>query len=361
MAKDYYDILGVDKDASKEDIKKAYKKLAKKYHPDINKDPEAADKFKEINEAASVLGDNQKKEQYDRFGSADGGQPGGAGFDFRDFGGFSSFDFGDIFDQFFSGGRRRKRGPMPGADLRYDMEITLEDAAFGVEKHIKVPRLEHCKKCKGTGAKSSSDVVTCNECNGTGYVKKTTRTPFGIIQQTGSCSKCHGDGKYTKETCVECDGTGLVKNVRKIEVEVPKGANTGTRLRIQGEGEAGEKGAPCGDLYIVLHVKEHDIFSREDNDINLDVPISFVQAALGDNIEVPTLEGKAKLKIPPGTQTNTIFRMRDKGIQHINGYGIGSENVKVIVKVPEKLTKKEKQLLKEFEKERKKKRKFKLF
>ncbi|MDP7140823.1 MAG: molecular chaperone DnaJ [Candidatus Woesearchaeota archaeon] len=364
MAKDYYNILGLEKDASKEDIKKAYKKLAKKYHPDINKEADAAEKFKEINEAASVLGDDQKKEQYDRFGTADRGQFGGGagGFDFNDFGGFSSFDFGDIFDQFFSGGggRRRRRGPMSGADLRYDMEIKLEEAAFGATKEIKVPRLEHCKKCGGTGAKSDSDIVTCHECDGNGVVRKTMRTPFGMIQQTGTCSKCQGEGKYVKENCEECDGTGLIKETRKIEVEIPKGTDNGTRLRMGSEGEAGEKGAPKGDLYIVLHVKEHDVFSREEDDINVDVPVSFVQAALGDEIEVPTLKGKAKLKVPAGTQTNTIFRMKSKGIPHINGYGTGSENVKVIVKVPEKVTKKQKQLLKDFEKESKK-RKFKLF
>jgi len=362
MEKDYYKILGVDKDASKEDIKKAYKKLAKKYHPDINKEPDAAEKFKEINEAASVLGDSQKKEQYDRFGTT-ADQSGGGGFDPRDFGGFDfgSFDFGDIFDQFFSGGRRRRRGPMPGADLRYDMEITLEDAAFGATKYIKVPRLEHCKKCKGTGAESESDIVTCPECNGTGYVRKTTRTPFGIIQQTGACSKCHGNGKYIKETCADCDGTGLVRATRKIEVEIPKGADTGTKLRIPNEGEAGEKGAPTGDLYLVLHLKEHESFDREEDDINIEVPISFVQATLGSEIEVPTLKGEAKLKIPSGTQTNTIFKMKGKGIPHLNGYGTGSENVRIIIDVPKKLTKKQKQLLQEFEKEGKKKSGFRLF
>ncbi|MAG08341.1 molecular chaperone DnaJ [Candidatus Woesearchaeota archaeon] len=365
MEKDYYKILGIDKDASKEDIKKAYKKLAKKFHPDINKEPDAADKFKEVNEAASVLGDSQKKEQYDRFGTTADKFGGAGGFDARDFGSggfdFSGFDFGDIFDQFFSGGRRRRRGPMPGADLRYDMEITLEDAAFGATKNINIPRLEHCRKCKGTGAKSSSDVVTCPECNGSGYMRRTTRTPFGMIQQTGACSKCHGDGKYIKETCAECDGTGLVKATRKIEVEIPEGADNGTKLRITSEGEAGEKGAPSGDLYIVLHIKEHEVFEREEDDINVEVPISFAQAALGTEIEVPTLDGKAKLNIPAGTQTSTIFRMKGKGIPHLQGYGNGSENVKVIVKVPEKLSKKQKQLLKEFDKDNKKKGGFKLF
>jgi len=365
-SKDYYKILGVEKNATKEEIKKAYKKLAKKYHPDVSKDPDAAEKFKEVSEAASILGDDEKRQQYDQFGT-NYEQFTGHGFDFSDFGfdfggGFeeSVFDFGDVFDRLFGGGyspfsSRRKRGPRRGADLRYDMEITLEDAAFGAVKHISIPRLSKCKKCDGTGAKSKSDIISCPDCDGAGVMRKTQRTPFGMFATTTTCQRCHGQGKTVKEPCSSCDGTGVVKETRKLEIKIPKGAEEGTNLRLRGEGEAGEKGADTGDLYVVLHVAEHNVFQREGDDIYVKVPVMFTTAALGGEIDVPTLDGKAKLKIPEGTQNNTVFRMKEKGIPYLHGDGIGSELVEVVIDVPKRLSKKQKQLLKDFEKEGKKK------
>ena len=362
--KDYYDILSVSKNATKEEIKKSYKRLAKKYHPDVQTEgadhKEAEKKFKEINEAASVLGDDEKRSQYDQFGtSAD--QFGGGGFDPRnfDFGSTGGFDFGDIFDQLFSGGspfgRRRRRGPAPGNDLRYDMEITLEEAAFGDTKHISIPKLEQCDECDGSGAKSPSDIVDCPDCNGQGMVRRQQRTPFGIFQTTSTCRKCKGEGKYIKDECRTCDGTGVVRKTKKLEISIPKGAEEGTNLRLSGEGEAGEKGAPSGDLYIVLHQKPHDTFDRRGDDIYIRVPIRFATATLGGEIEVPTLDGNAKLKIPAGTQNNTVFRMKGKGIPYLHDGGQGSQLVETIVAVPQKLSKKQKNLLQDFEAESKNK------
>ncbi len=362
MAKDYYEILGVSKDASKEDIKRAYKRLAKKYHPDISKEDGAAEKFKEVSEAAAVLGDDQKRANYDQFGTADmsggfGGQ-GGAGFDFSDFMSGGSFDMGDIFDQFFGGGQRRRSRQKRGHDLRYDLEITLEEAAEGDKKHIVIPRMATCTKCDGSGAQSASDIKTCDTCNGSGVEKTTRRTPFGIFQQSTTCSRCRGEGKTIKNPCPVCDGEGRIQKNQKIEIEIPAGVETGTKLRVKGEGEAGYKGAPSGDLYVVIHVQEHDTFERDGNDIYISIPISFAQACLGDEIEVPTLKGTAKLKIPAGTQTDTLFRMKNKGIPSLHGYGKGSEFVKVIVQTPEKLTKKQKELIKQFDKDIKTKKSF---
>jgi len=348
--KDYYNVLGVKKGASKEEIKKAYKKLAKKYHPDVNKtDDGAADRFKEINEAASVLGDDKKREQYDRFGTADPGFGGQ---------GAHGFDFGDIFDTFFGGGgssfggRRRSRR---GADLQYDMEIDLEEAAFGATKHIIIPKLETCDKCKGTGAKSESSIKTCDQCRGSGKVTRQQRTPFGIFQTTTTCRRCNGSGKMIKDFCPLCDGQGRVKKSRKIEIKIPKGVTNGSRLRISGEGEAGEAGSQSGDLYIVLHIRPHDIFDRSGNDLYTQAKISFVLAALGGEIEAPTIEGKnAIIKIPAGTQPGTIFRLSGKGMPSLHGYGTGDLKVKVDIEVPKKLGKKQKELLKEFDKDMKK-------
>lgn len=351
--KDYYATLGVSKDATKEEIKKCYKKLAKKYHPDLNKeDPEAAEKFKEVNEAASVLGNDEKRSQYDRFGTAG---PGGGGYDFSgsDFSDFAdSFDFGDIFDMFFGSGRRQgSRGPKRGSDLLYELEIDLEDAVFGAGKTITIPRNEKCSRCKGSGAERESDIETCGTCHGSGTVTQTRRTPFGIMQTSGICPSCRGQGKTIKHECPICDGTGLVRKTRKIEIEIPKGAEDGIRLRVSGEGEAGEKGGSSGDLYVVLHIKEHAVFTRHNNDLYIEVPISFVIAALGGSIDVPIIEGKtAELKIPSGTQPGTIFRMRGKGVPSLRGFGAGSQNVKVNVEVPKKLNSKQKKMLKEFDK-----------
>jgi molecular chaperone DnaJ len=361
MAKDYYRILGVEKTATKEEIKKAYKKLARKFHPDVNTEPNAAEKFKEINEAAQVLGDDTKRQQYDQFGDAESFKQasGFRGFDFSDFGfdftDFASFDFGDIFDRFFGGGARfsprRGRRPSRGSDLRYDMEITLEEAAFGAEKEISIPRSETCPECGGSGAKKGTDVTECQDCGGTGVVRRTQRTPFGMFSSTTTCPRCHGEGKMIEEECPECDGTSTVHKRRKLKVRLPKGSEEGTNLRISGEGEAGQRGASSGDLYIVLHIKEHRIFERQGDDILVKINIPFTTAALGGEIQVPTLKGKATLKIPSGTQAGTVFKMRDLGIPYLHGHGTGDQLVKVDIDVPTRLTQRQKKLLAEFDKE----------
>lgn len=358
MDKDYYKILGVDKNATKEDVKAAYKRLAKKYHPDVSSDADATEKFKEINEAAAVLGDDEKRAKYDQFGSTYEQFSGGRGFDFSDFGGFSGmFDFGDIFDQFFGSGVNsgRRRKARRGADLRYDLEITLEEAAEGVNKTIAIPRLERCDDCNGSGAKSDSDIVDCPNCNGTGIMRKTQRTPFGIFSTQSTCRKCHGEGRFAKEECKRCDGTGVVKNTRKIQVAIPAGAEEGTNLRVSGEGEAAEKSGETGDLFIVIHVKEHELFERQGDDIFVKVDIPFTTAALGGEVEVPTLSGKAKLKIAAGTQSGTVLKMHGLGISYLHGDGKGDELVKVEVEVPRKLTSKQRKILEDFEKESSKK------
>jgi len=352
--KDYYKILGVSKNASKEDIKSAYKKLAKQYHPDLNKGAGAAEKFKEINEAAAVLGDDQKRTQYEQHGTTGEQFSGFEGFDSSDFtsdiGGFG-FDFDSIFENFFGGQGNRSRRKQRGSDLRYDLEIELEDAAYGSNETINIPRLEECDKCHGTGAESTSDIITCPDCNGKGVATKTQRTPFGMFSTTTTCRKCRGEGKYVQNECSQCGGKGVVRKTRKLEVKIPAGSTNGTNLRIQGEGEAGGRGTEQGDLYIVIHVKPHKIFERRDDDIFVKVPISFAVAALGDTIEVPTLNGKANLKIPAGTQSNTIFRMKGQGIPDLHSHHVGDENVEVYISVPEKLTAKQKKLLEDFEKE----------
>ncbi|HLC50322.1 MAG TPA: molecular chaperone DnaJ [Candidatus Nanoarchaeia archaeon] len=357
--KDYYKILGVSKGASKEEIKTAYKNLAKKYHPDINKDKDASEKFKEINEAAAVLGDDQKKTQYDQYGSA-GEQHSSSGFSGFDFSDFMSdgegFDMDDMVSRLFGGGfGGRQRRKQRGSDLRYDMEIELEDAAFGAKKTISIPISEKCDKCNGTGAESKSDIVTCSDCNGKGVATSTQRTPFGLFSTTTTCRKCRGQGKHIKNECRECGGNGTVRKNRKIEIKIPAGAETGTQLRVQGAGEAGEKGIESGDLYIVLHVKEHKTFERHGNDVYIKMPLSFTTAALGGEIEVPTLSGKATLKIPAGTQSNTTFRMRGQGIPELQTHHTGDQHVQIYIVVPEKLSKKQKKLLEDFDKENKKK------
>jgi len=349
MAKDYYETLGVGRDASKEEIKKAYKKLAKKYHPDLNKEADASDRFKEINEAAAVLGDDKRREQYDRFGTTAEQFNGFQGFDFGNFG-FGNFDFDDLFDSFFGGNPffgGQRRGRSRGRDLQVGVEITLQDAARGVKKTITVPRLEACDKCGGTGANSPSDIVTCNQCHGTGHVKRTARTPFGIFQTSSVCGSCSGTGKFVEKKCTKCDGAGRIEKERRIEVDIPAGIDSGSHLRITGEGEAGRNNQ-SGDLYVEIHIKEHDIFERRGQDIFMEVPISYPQAVFGDEIEVPTLEGKARMNIPSGTQTNTLFRLKGKGIKRLRSFGTGDQFVRVVVRTPEKLNRKQKELLMEY-------------
>tara|TARA_Y100000310_G_C20634404_1_gene790410 strand:+ start:179 stop:1258 length:1080 start_codon:yes stop_codon:yes gene_type:complete len=356
LSKDYYEILGVSKDASREDIKKAYKKLAKKYHPDLNKEGGAAEKFKEVSEAAAVLGDDTKRQQYDQYGEAGAEAGGFGGFDYSDFtSSDAGFNFDDIFESFFGGSRKRRRRQR-GSDLRYDLDIELEEAADGVTKTITVPRLETCENCDGSGAESEDDIETCDDCGGRGQVQRSQRTPFGLFQTTATCRKCNGEGRQITKNCSKCSGDGVVKETRKIDVKIPEGADNGTHLRIGGGGESVKNGE-SGDLYIVLRVKDHKMFDREGDDLNIRIPIPFTIAAMGDEIEVPTLEGKASLKIPAGTQSNTIFRMRGKGMPNINGRGNGDQNVEIVVEVPKKLNKKQKDILKQFSKESGKKKK----
>ncbi|MEM4336615.1 MAG: molecular chaperone DnaJ [Candidatus Woesearchaeota archaeon] len=341
MKKDYYSILGVSRNASQEEIKRAYKLLAKKYHPDLNKEKNAEEKFKEINEAYRVLSDEKLRQRYDKFGTAEeqfsGFQAGDFGFDFGDF-------FDTIFQEFPFGARR---GPRRGADLRYDIEIELEEAALGAEKKISFEKYEKCSHCKGVGG---TKIEQCHSCHGTGYTQTTRKTFFGVFSTTTTCNKCKGEGTIVKEKCKFCGGEGRVVKEKTIKVKIPVGIENGTSIRIAGEGEPGEKNAPPGDLYIFVKIKKHKIFERKDNDIFVTIPISFVQAVFGDEIEVPTLEGKAKLKIPEGTQTETLFRLKGKGIKNIRTGEYGDEFVKVRIYTPTKLNMQQRKALQEFAK-----------
>jgi molecular chaperone DnaJ len=352
--KDYYKILGVDKNATKEELKRAYKTLAKKYHPDLNKnDKDAEGNFKEINEAISILGDDEKRKVYDQYGEdafKNGGKPGAGGFGGQGFD-FSGFDFGagdmnfdEVFDMFF-GGSPRRRQRSRGADLRYDIEIDLEDAAFGVEKTIHVRKKNICTKCNGLGGDS---LETCKTCKGTGQERIIKRTPFGAFQATSTCETCNGTGKTVKNECSVCSGAGYTVGEKTLSVKIPKGVEDGSRLRIVGEGDAGGKGQSPGDLYIFINIREHEFFERDGNDINIQVPISFTQAVFGDEIEVPILRGRAKLKIPSGTQSGTILKMRGKGIPYSDGIGTGDQNVVVVVEVPTKLNSSQKEALNKY-------------
>ncbi|MFH1649604.1 MAG: molecular chaperone DnaJ [Candidatus Woesearchaeota archaeon] len=348
MTKDYYEILSVPRGASREDIKKAYKKLAKQYHPDLNKDdPSASDKFKEVNEAASVLGDEDKRRQYDQVGH-DAFTQQGPGFDFNNFGGnsgfgFSGFDFEDVFESFFGG--RRGRRQRAGADLRTSVSITLEDAFTGTETKLQVKKHDPCKEC---GGKGGTGVQTCSTCHGTGMVIQSKRTPFGIFQTQGTCSSCQGHGETVENACKDCEGRGSVLTTKTIKVKIPEGIEDGNALRVQGEGEAGPRGTVSGDLYVIVRVEPHELFERSGADLLMDLPVSFAQATLGASVEVPTLSGRASLKISSGTQPGDILRMRGKGMP--SRYGQGDQMVRIVVEVPEKLSKKQKQLLEEFEK-----------
>jgi len=358
--KDYYRILGVQKNATKEEIKKAFKKLALQYHPDRAPDDKKAEheeKFKEINEAVSVLGDDKKRQQYDQFGSTAFSGSGGAGFqqgfDYSDI--MSQFrsgmfgDFDDIFDHLFGGNRGRGNRPRRGADLLYETEIKLEEAYSGTSKTISLNKLERCPECQGKGA---HDFESCHHCQGSGYMKRTQRTPFGLFQQTGPCPYCHGRGELPQDSCKNCGGEGLTRRKKELEVSIPAGIEDGMRLRIPGEGEVGESNGPAGDLYLQIRIEPHDFFQRKGKDLYLTVPISFSQAVLGDEIEVPTLDGKAKLTIPQGTQTETILRMRGKGMPSLQGSEKGDQMVTVHVVVPTKLSRKQKELIKDLHEEK---------
>lgn len=342
--RDYYEVLGVSKSASSDEIKKAYRKLSKKYHPDINKAPDATEKFKEVTEAYETLIDDQKRAHYDQFGHTDPNQGFGGGADFGGFGGFE-----DIFNTFFGGGRRRDpNAPRQGADLQYTMTLSFEEAVFGKETDINIPREETCDTCNGSGAKPGTSPETCTHCQGTGQLNQEQNTPFGRIVNRRVCHFCQGTGKEIKEKCTTCAGSGRVNKRRKIHVKIPAGIDDGQQLRVAGQGEPGINNGPPGDLYIVFHVQNHDFFERNGDDIYCEMPITFVQATLGDEIEVPTLHGKVKLKVPAGTQTGTKFRLRGKGVPNVRGYGVGDQHVVVRIITPTKTTEKQKQLLREF-------------
>ncbi len=349
--RDYYEVLGVGRDAGSEEIKKAYRKLAKQYHPDVNEQKEdAAEKFKEASEAYSVLSDPQKRQQYDNFGHAafDGGTRGG-------FGGFGFDDimggFGDIFDSFFGGGRAsRRNGPVRGADLRMELKISFEDAAFGIKKEVKLNKDTQCDSCKGTGAKAGTTPKTCSACGGTGQIRQQRNTAFGSFVNVVDCPDCGGNGKINKDPCPECNGRGIINKQKTISISVPAGIDNGQIITIRGEGSAGQRGGPPGDLLIYITVSPHKYFKREGYDLVIEMPVSFVDAALGAELTVPTLEGKVKYKIGEGTQPGTVFRLKDKGIQHLNSSKKGSLYVQVKVEVPKKLSEKQKTLLREFDK-----------
>lgn len=341
--RDYYEVLGINKNASEEEIKKAYRKLARQYHPDVNKEPDAETKFKDVKEAYDTLSNESKRARYDQYGHEDPNTGfGGAGYGGADFG-----DFSDIFDMFFGGGRKSSNpnAPRRGADLQYSMTLKFKEAVFGKETDITLPKEEKCDTCRGSGAKPGSKIETCSVCKGTGQQEIIQNTPFGRIVNRRVCTACHGQGKIIVEKCHECRGTGRVKRQKKIHIKVPAGVDDGAQIRVSGEGEPGVNGGPSGDLFIILHVRSHDFFKRDGDNIYCDVPVTFTQAALGDEIEVPTLDGKIKLKIPEGTQTGTNFRLRGKGVPHLRYSGRGDQHVKVIVETPSKLNEEQKELL----------------
>jgi len=352
--RDYYEVLGVDRNASDEDLKKAFRKLAKKYHPDANPDnkEEAEKKFKEVNEAYEVLSDKQKRQMYDQFGfnaPGAGGQGGGYysyGSGFDGFGGFSDFgdfsDLGDIFSSFFGGGSSRTRSSNSirrGNDLKASIDITFEESYKGTEKEISINRNEVCSSCKGSGAKSGTGAEKCSACNGSGKIRQVVTTPFGQMQTQKTCSTCNGTGKVIKEPCPECKGKGRIKKIVKIKVKIPEGIDDGQTIVLKGEGESGYNGGPSGDLYIVIHLKKHSIYTRKAEHVLCDIPITFTNAALGTELKIPMVDGSIeKYKIPEGTQTGTKFTIKNKGFKSVNGNWRGDFVFTVIVQTPKKLT-----------------------
>ncbi|MFA5543528.1 MAG: molecular chaperone DnaJ [Bacilli bacterium] len=343
MAKrDYYEVLGVSKEATDDEIKKAYRSLAKKYHPDVSKEPNAAEKFKEVQEAYEVLSDPQKREQYNQFGHE--GPNAGSGFGGFDFGGgFGGFE--DIFSSFFGGGRQAsKTGPTRGKSLKMSINLTFEEACFGVEKEVNVTKLDTCHDCSGTGAQSRDDVEVCKRCHGTGRVTVVQNSLFGRVQTEASCSECSGTGKKIKNKCNTCHGDGRVRKSTPIKFRIPSGVDNGQTLTLPGKGEAGTNGGLHGDLYIQVNVSPHEFFERDGLDIHLELPVTFSQVALGDTIEVPTISGKSALKIPSGTQTGTVFKLSNKGITNGRTNATGNQYVHVSVVTPQKLTAEQKDL-----------------
>ena len=344
--RDYYDVLGVPRNASQEEIKRAYRRLARQYHPDVNKSPDAEAKFKEINEAYQVLSDREKRAMYDRFGTVEA--PGFEGFGFRD--PFEIFEEVFGFDFGFGPRAARRRAPQRGADLRYDLTISFKEAAFGCEKELEIPRWETCPTCRGSGAEPGTTPVRCPQCNGTGQVRRAQQSIFGSFVQVTTCNRCDGTGEVITTPCHECRGRKQVQRIRTIAVEIPAGVDDGTRIRLSGEGEPGLYGGPPGNLYVVLHVQPHKYFKRQGNNILLELDINVAQAALGDEVRVPTLDGEETLIIPAGTQTGDTFRLKGKGVPYLRRNGRGDQLVTVYVVTPTHLTEEQRELFKELAK-----------
>lgn len=338
--KDYYSILGVSRNASQEEIKKAFRRLARQYHPDLNPgNKEAEERFKEINEAYYCLSDPVRRANYDRYGTAEAPQ----GFGFETYTTFSDI-FEDIFEGFFGSFGFRKNKPTKGADLRYDLTITLEEAAKGVEKIIKIPRWQECIRCNGSGIKPGSEPVICPSCGGTGYI----RYSQGFFSVSKTCSKCGGKGRIIKNPCSDCSGAGKIRVEHKLSIKIPPGVDTGSKLKVSGEGEMGEFGGPRGDLYIFIHVKEHEFFKRDGMNLYCSFPISFVKAVFGGQIEVPTLDGKETIEIPAGTSSGRVFKLKGKGLPKVGSTHRGDQIVTVYIDVPKNLTERQRELLEEF-------------
>ena len=348
-SKDYYEVLGLQKGASDDEIKRAFRKLAIKYHPDKNQgNKEAEEKFKEINEAYQVLSDPEKKANYDRFGTAEpGGFGGGAG----GFSGFSDFgDFGDIFSDIFGGGRSsaRRNGPVKGDDIEYTLNLTFDEAVFGAEKQFSISRIEKCEDCGGTGAEKGTNLKTCPKCNGQGHINMQTQSLFGVSIRTVTCDQCGGKGKIAEKPCHTCKGKGTERKSRKITIKVPAGVDTGRYMTLRGQGHAGKNGGPAGDLHVVFKVAPSKQFIRKDNDIHVETHISMGKAALGTEIKVPTIDGDVVYTVPAGTQSGTVFRLKGKGVPIVNTKNRGDQYVKVIVDIPKNLNEKQKEALAEF-------------
>ena len=346
--RDYYEVLGVSRNASDEDVKKAFRRLAKQYHPDANKDQGAEARFIEIKEAHEVLSDPQKRAAYDRYGHAGLGN-GAAGAGFGDFAGFSTIN--DLFETFFAGatGTQRRGGTQRGADLRYDLTITFEEAVFGCQKEIELPRWETCPTCRGNGAQPGTSTTRCSACQGTGEIRRVQQSIFGQFVNVTMCERCHGEGRVITTPCEKCRGQGRVRNNRRVVVNIPAGVDDGINVRVTGEGEVSARGGTPGNLYVILTVKPHPFFKRSGNDIIYELPISFTQAALGDEVEVPTVDGKATtLKVPPGTQSGRSFRLKGMGVPVVHSSARGDQHVMVKVVTPTNLTPEQKRLLEEF-------------
>ena len=354
--RDYYEVLGVDKSASDDEIKKAYRKKAKEFHPDLHPgDKEAEDKFKEANEAYEVLSDPDKKSKYDRFGHAGVDPNYGAGGPGGGFGGMD-FDLGDIFGSFFGGGfgggrQANPNAPRRGSDTQARVTLSFEEAAKGCKKKVEFTRIELCPECHGSGAASGTSPETCPDCHGRGQVSVQQRTPFGVIQTSKSCSRCGGKGQIIKTPCSKCKGKGAVSKKVTLEVDIPAGIDDRQVLNVGGQGNSGANGGPSGNLHVTVLVRPHPFFERDGYDVWCEVTISFAQAALGDTLEVPTLEGKVRYDVPAGTQPGTVFKLKGRGIQSLNGRGKGDQLVRLVVDVPKNLTSRQKELLREFEKE----------